>query len=847
MRGDALPAEALVAGGATGDWLPGAPTRNVIVSAAERATCAMTLVRREMTPSMKRPGRLAFAAAALMCFNLSSLAHAQGVKKGQPAAEIYTGIIVKYKSTSTARATATSATTMRAVEERARVRIAASRRGALDVTVYRFDKSTSAAEARAAATRLALDPDVEYAVPDQVMHAMQTTPNDTEYAAMQWTLQAPPAVVGGANLPLAWQRTTGSNAVVVAVLDTGIRAGHPDLAGRLLAGYDFISTDAFAALNYPANWNAADGDGRDADPTDPGDFLDDTLLAQLPPNHGLQARQSSWHGTHVAGTIGAASNNAVGISGVDWSARILPVRVLGRNGGSMSDVIDGIAWAAGLAVPGVPGNASPARVINISLGASGVCSAAYQDVINRVRAAGAIVVAPAGNDGALVASQPANCEGVIAVTAHARDGDNASYSNVGSQVTLSAPGGGCGALALIDLAGAQETFNQSCAGCHSIDSLRQQIMQRAPAGLTFAKSRAALNSALMGVDLDGQDTGDMAALAVGLNNAARNNLAGVISQIACTGPTDRVFSTLNLGMTTPAMEGYGTKVGTSTAASHVSGTIALLLALAPRLTADEVKSVLQATARAHPKDTYCAMGGTGCGSGLLDANAAVQHVVTNRPTVTAALQPAAPGVRPGATFTLVGDVKAGGGRMPATSGMSWRQTSGPAVTIPPASGASVTLTAPTTSGILTFEYAATDSAGYAGMAAVAVTVNGGPTLLPVTAGNVTANQPISGSVRGSDPESDTITYVLVAGPPGLTVNASTGAWSWTPTSAGSFGVTVMPTDAFGNGTPVNFTITVAPDPNAKDGGGGALPGWLALLLFAPACLRAARRRLPPRI
>ena len=534
--------------------------------------------------------------------------------------------------------------------------------------MYRFDKSTSAAEARAAATRLALDPDVEYAVPDQVMHAMQTTPNDTEYAAMQWTLQAPPAVVGGANLPLAWQRTTGSNTVVVAVLDTGIRAGHPDLAGRLLTGYDFISSDAFAALNYPANWNAADGDGRDADPTDPGDFLDDTLLAQLPPNHGLQARPSSWHGTHVAGTIGAASNNAVGISGVDWSARILPVRVLGRNGGSLSDVIDGIAWAAGLAVPGVPANANPARVINISLGASGVCSAAYQDVINRVRAAGAIVVAPAGNDGALVVSQPANCEGVIAVTAHARDGDNASYSNVGSQVALSAPGGGCGALALIDLAGAQETFNQSCAGCHSIDSLRQQIMQRAPAGLTFAKSRAALNSALMGVDLDGQDTGDMAALAVGLNNTARNNLAGAISQIACTGPTDRVFSTLNLGMTTSAMEGYGTKVGTSTAASHVSGTIALLLSLAPRLTADEAKSVLQVTARAHPKDTYCAMGGTGCGSGLLDANAAVQHVVTNRPTVTAALQPAAPGVRPGATFTLVGDVKAGGGRMPATSG-----------------------------------------------------------------------------------------------------------------------------------------------------------------------------------
>jgi serine protease len=799
-----------------------------------------------MNPSMKRHGRLVLVSVGLLLFNLLLPVHAQGAKNGKPAPEIYAGIIVKYKSTSAAKATATSATTMHTVEERARVKIAASRRGALDVTVYRFDKAMPAAEARAAAARLALDPDVEYAVPDQVMHALQTTPNDTEYAGKQWTLQAPPAVVGGANLPLAWQRTTGSNTVVVAVIDNGIRPGHPDLAGRLLAGYDFISSDAYAALNYPANWNAADGNGRDADPTDPGDFLDDALLAQLPPNHGLQVRPSSWHGTHVAGAIGAASNNAVGISGVDWSARILPVRVLGRNGGASSDIIDGIAWAAGLAVPGVPANANPARIINISLGGSGVCSAAYQDVVNRVRAVGAIVVAPAGNDGALVVSQPANCEGVIAVTAHSRDGDNASYSSVGTQVAISAPGGGCGALALIDIDGAQTTFNQTCAGCHSIDSLRQQITQRAPAGLTFTKARAALNSALMGVDLDGTDTGDMAALAVGLNNTARNDLAGVISQIACSGPTDRVLSTLNLGTTTPADEGYGTKVGTSNAASHVSGTIALLLSLAPRLTADEVKSVLQTTARPHPKDTYCAMGGNGCGSGLLDANAAVQHVVTNRPTVTATLQPAAAGVRPGATFTLAGDVKAAGGRMPGTTGMSWRQTSGPTVTIPAGSGASVTLAAPTTTGVLTFEYAATDSAGYAGTASVAVTVNAAPTMSPTTGGSVTANQPISGSVRGSDPDSDAITYVLVEGPPGLTLNASTGAWSWTPTSAGTFGVTVMPTDAYGTGTPVNFTISVAKDPNAKDGGGGALPWWIALLLLAPTGRHFSRTRVSPR-
>ena len=792
-----------------------------------------------------RPKRSRFfpqLAAVLATAALLAPAHGQSAKNGRAAPPVYAGLIVKYKSNAAAKATATSATTMRAVEDRGRVKIAASRRGAMDVAVYRFDQALPAAEARAAAARIALDPAVEYAVPDQVMFALQTTPNDSDYTARQWTLQAPPTVIGGANLPLAWQRTTGANTVVVAVVDTGIRPGHPDLTGRLLPGYDFISGDAFAAMNYPANWLAGDGNGRDADATDPGDYRDDALLAMLPANHGLQTGPSSWHGTHVAGTIGAASNNAAGVAGVDWNARILPVRVLGRAGGTMSDIIDGIAWAAGLSVPNVPSNTTPARVINLSLGGSGVCSAAFQDVIDRVRAAGGIVVAAAGNDAALSVSQPANCNGVIAVTAHVRDGDNASYANVGTQVALSAPGGGCGANALIDLMGAQETFNQTCARCHGIDSLRQQITQRAPMGLTFAKSRAALDAALMGVDLGGQDTGDMAALAVGLNNAARNNLAGVISQIACSGPTDRVYSTVNLGTTTPAAEGYGNKAGTSMAAPHVSGVVALLLSLSPQLGANEVKAVLQTTTRPHPQGTYCAMGGSGCGNGLLDANAAVQHVLNNRPTVTAVLQGSASGVRPGTSFTLVGEVKAAGGRAAAASGMRWRQTAGAPVTIPTNAGPTVALTAPSTTGPVAFEFVGSDVAGYSGSAAVTIPVNAPPIMFTPTVSSVMAGQPLSGSVRGTDPEGDPITYVLVAGPPGLTINASTGAWSWTPSSAGTFGVTVMPVDSFGNGTPVSFNISVTADPNKKDdGGGGALAWWLLPLLPA-ARLRLRLRR-----
>ncbi len=793
-----------------------------------------------MHVSMNRRAPFACAAVALLLGAVLFPVHAQTAKKGKPAPQVYAGIIVKYKS-SAAKATATSASTMRTVEERSRVKIAASRQGAMGTAVYRFDKAMPAAEARAAATRMALDPNVEYAVPDQVMYALQITPNDTDYVARQWTLQAAPTVVGGANLPQAWQRTTGSSSVVVAVLDSGVRPAHPDLAGRLLPGYDFISSDNFAALNYPPNWNAGDGNGRDSDATDPGDFLDDALLAQLPPNHGLTPSPSSWHGTHVAGTIGAASNNAVGVSGVDWGARILPVRVLGRSGGTTSDIIDGMAWAAGLTVPGVAANPNPARVINLSLGGSGTCSAAFQDVIDRVRAAGAIVVAASGNDGTLTVSQPANCNGVIAVTAHAKDGDNATYANVGSQVAISAPGGGCGSNSLNDLGGAQDTWNQTCGGCHGIDFIRQQITVRAPAGMTFIKARAALESALMGVDLDGTDT-DMGGLAAGLGPTMRNDLAGLISNTTCAGPTDRVYSTLNLGTTTAAAEGYGNMAGTSMAAPHVSGVVALLLSLAPRLTADEVKSVLQTTARPHPKGSYCAMGGNGCGTGLLDASAAVQHVVDNRPMVTAAIQGAAPGVRPLATFTLVGDVKALGGRMPSTTGMSWRQTAGPTVPIPASAGSTVTLTAPNGTGALGFEFAAADTAGYSGAGAVSVTVNAPPTMLPPAAPSVTAGQPASGSVRGMDPDGDAITYVLVSGPPGFTLNASTGAWSWTPTTDGTQGVTVMPTDAYGNGTPVNFVMTVAKDPNAKDGGGGALPAWIALLLFVPFVRRLATAR-----
>jgi serine protease len=141
---------------------------------------------------------------------------------------------------------------------------------------------------------------------------------------------------------------------------------------------------------------------------------------------GCPIQNSSWHGTHVAGTVAAATNNAVGVSGIDWASKLQPVRVLGKCGGYLSDIADAMRWAAGLSVPGTPLNANPARVINLSLGGSGACSATLQSAVDSVIAAGTVVVAAAGNNAGDAGNfQPANCNGVIAVGATTRAGARA--------------------------------------------------------------------------------------------------------------------------------------------------------------------------------------------------------------------------------------------------------------------------------------------------------------------------------------------------------------------------------------------------------------------------------------
>ena len=295
-------------------------------------------------------------------------------------------------------------------------------------------------EALAAKLR-ALD-DVEFAVPDQRKRAF-AAPNDPLYpagqtattpAAGQWYLHAPTTTTPASiNAEVAWAITPGSASIVIADIDTGVRFDHPDLAAKLLPGYDFIS-------DVPT---ANDGDGRDGDASDPGDWITAAEDAQSGGEfQGCGQSDSSWHGTETAGLLGASTNNGLGMASIGHDVMVMPLRALGKCGGYDSDIQAAMLWAAGISVPGVPVNTHPARVINMSLGGAGACEASYQSVLAQVTAAGVVVVASAGNDG-LAVNSPADCPGVIAVAGLRHFGSKVGYSSLGPEVALSAPAGNC--------------------------------------------------------------------------------------------------------------------------------------------------------------------------------------------------------------------------------------------------------------------------------------------------------------------------------------------------------------------------------------------------------------------
>ncbi len=351
-------------------------------------------------------------------------------------------------------------------------------------------------------------PDVIAAHPNWILHALKV-PNDPGYAA-QWHYEA-------MNLPAAWDIEDGTtNTVPVAVVDTGFVA-HPDLVGNIVGGYDFVSDTA----------NSGDGDGPDADATDMGG-------------------RSDFHGSHVAGTIAAVTDNADGVAGVSWGARIEAVRVLGTDGsGSFDDILNGVSWAAGGSVPGAPNNPNPAWVINMSLGADigQACpsdiGAFFQDLAN----AGVIVVVAAGNDGQDAATTfPANCPGVVTVGATGPRNERAPYSNFGSVVDVMATGG---------------DVSQSF-------TVGGQVY---PAGV--------------------------------LSTVAQDNGNGTLSAA------------------------FAFYQGTSMAAPHIAGIVALMLSQDPSLTFQSVLSGLEAAATPLSAGACHTSSGGDCGAGLVDAAAAL--------------------------------------------------------------------------------------------------------------------------------------------------------------------------------------------------------------------------------
>lgn len=522
------------------------------------------------------------------------------------------------------------------------------RAGTVGTHVMRWGNSVRSSDQQSMLNRLASDPEVEFAIEDRPIRAF-TTPNDPTFTN-QWALRST-LNTAGAKFDRAWDVVRGSADVVVAVLDTGVVFETPDLMGRLLSGYDFISDGP----------TANDGNGRDANAADPGNWIS-SADAQTSTFSGCSVKNSSWHGTFVAGQIAANTHSDSDVAGADWNVKVLPVRVLGKCGGLLSDVLDAMLWSAGLDVPGIPRNPNPADVINLSLGSSTTCSSFEQTVVDRVNSAGAVVVAAAGNSGGSVDS-PANCNNVLSVGALDRDGSRASYSAIGSKVSLMAPGGFSNGL-------------------------------------------------------------------VGLGNS---------------------------GSTVPASASLVSKTGTSFAAPLVAATAGLMRAIDPTLTPAQLRSQILSTTSnfLSPRSSTCtANQGSGscncttalCGTGMLDAFAAVSAVRGSSPVANASVsanglissgfQESASGLHP---IRLRGsDSSVLAGRSVAS--YAWTQVSGEQVMSGTQTTADVDLPAATDTSDLVFQLTVTDSVGesHSTFTAIRVVASGDDGSSPSTAASTSS-------------------------------------------------------------------------------------------------------------
>lgn len=336
------------------------------------------------------------------------------------------GLIVRTSSA------AVSSRSLGATMSAAGAEVAGARALTPTLDVIDFERPLTFAEAAPIAAAVEARPDVIAVGPNRRVYPLSTPtiPNDPLFG-QQWDMwDGAGASDFGTRAAQLWTTTKGASDVVVGIIDTGV-TDHPDLAGTTVPGFDFIS-DATAAR---------DGNQWDSNPSDEGDWcLEDNT-------------RSTWHGTHVHGTVNAVQDNGIGVSGLAPAVKVQHLRVLGECGGEGADILAAVIWGSGgnlgawfSSYPGAnPGvNATPASVLNMSLGGSGECDAVSQQIFDEARARGATVVVAAGNESTSAStSWPANCARVVTVASSTRSGALSAFSNFGTspgQVALSAPG-----------------------------------------------------------------------------------------------------------------------------------------------------------------------------------------------------------------------------------------------------------------------------------------------------------------------------------------------------------------------------------------------------------------------